>query len=226
MRILLLHAFPLDERMWEPQQEAFDGASVDAPRLYGLGTTIDEWGQALAQRLTEPAVVVGASMGGYAGLALARHAPDRVLGLVLAGSRPDPDDDARRRGRADTIDLVQREGAEGLWRSLRPKLFPPEAPAEAVERARRIALEQRPEELVTALAVIRDRPDASDVAYELGDRLLVVIGSRDPFVSGEEAHRFGHGASVAQFEGAGHLTNLERPEQFSHVVRDFVARWR
>ncbi len=226
MRILLLHAFPLDERMWEPQLEALDGADVDAPRLYGLGGTVEEWAEALAARFTEPAVVVGASLGGYAALALARHAPERVLGLVLAGSRPDADDDSRRKGRADTIDLIRREGAEGLWRSMRPRLFPPEAPTEVVERARRIVLEQDPDELVTAVEVMRDRPDSSDIAHELGDRLLVVIGNRDSFISGEEAHRFGHGAAVAQFEGAGHLSSMERPEQFSHVVRDFAARWK
>jgi len=226
VKVLLLHAFPLDERMWEPQLSAFDDVEVEAPRLYGLGRTVDEWAAALSGRLGDGAVVVGASMGGYAALALARREPERVLGVVLAGSRPDPDTDDRRRDRAKTIDLIQNEGAEGLWRSLRPKLFPPEAPAEVVERGRRLTVEQDRDELVAAVEAIRDRPDASDVADALGDRLLVIVGGRDPFVSGIEAHTFGEGAAVAQFEGAGHLVSMEQPEHVSHVLRDFVARWR
>ena len=154
-----------------------------------------------------------------------RHAPLNIFD-TLAGSRPDPDDDERRKGRAATIDLIRSEGAEGLWRTMRPKLFPPEAPAEVVDRARGIVVEQDADELVTAVEVMRDRPDHSDVAVELGDRLLVALGSRDVFVTGEEAHAFGHGAALAQFEGAGHLPSLERPEEFNHVLRDFLARWR
>jgi len=226
VKVVLLHAFPLDERMWEPQLSAFEEVEVEAPRLYGLGRTVEEWADGLAGRLGDGAVVVGASMGGYAALALARQAPERVLGVVLAGSRPDPDTEERRRDRAKTIELIQSEGAEGLWRSLRPKLLPPEAPAEVVDRARRLTLDQDRDELVAAVEAMRDRPDASAVANDLGDRLLVLIGNRDPFVSGAEAHTFGEGAAVAQFEGSGHLVSMERPEHFSHVVRDFVSRWR
>jgi pimeloyl-ACP methyl ester carboxylesterase len=226
VKILLLHAFPLDERMWEPQLTDLGDAKVDAPRLYGLGRTVDEWADALAGRLEEPAVVVGSSMGGYAALALARHSPERVLGVLLAGSRPDPDTDDRRRDRARTISLIQKDGAGGLWESLRPKLLPDDAAEDVVERARSLALDQKPEELIAAVEAMRDRPDASDVAVALGDRLLVAVGNRDPFVPGREAHSFGEGAAVAQFEGAGHLLSLERPEHFSHVVRDFAARWK
>ena len=42
MKLLLLHAFPLDERMWEPQLEALRDYDVVTPRLYGRGRTIDE----------------------------------------------------------------------------------------------------------------------------------------------------------------------------------------
>jgi 3-oxoadipate enol-lactonase len=226
VKVVLLHAFPLDERMWEPQLGAFEDVPVEAPRLYGIGRTVEEWADALSGRLGDGAVLVGTSMGGYAALAIARRDPERVLGVVLSGSRPDPDTDERRRDRAKTIDLIRSEGAEGLWRSLRPKLLPPEAPEEVVDRARQLTLDQQPEELVAAVEAMRDRPDATEVANGLGDRLLVMIGNRDPFVSGAEAHTFGEGSAVAQFEGAGHLLSMERPEHFSHVVRDFVARWR
>jgi 3-oxoadipate enol-lactonase len=227
MKVVLLHAFPLDERMWEPQREALGGVDVHAPRLYGAGRTVEDLADGVSREVPEgELVVVGASMGGYAALALARSAPERVRGLVLVGARPDPDTDERRKGRAETIELIRNEGAEGLWRALRPRLFPPEAPAEVVERARAITLEQDPDELVAAVEAMRDRPDASDVAQSFGDRLLVLVGSRDPFVAVEEAHAFGRGAAVAVFEGSGHLPNTERPEEFNHVLMDFLSRWR
>ena len=72
----------------------------------------------VAAELDGDAAVVGASMGGYCALALARRAPERVRGLLLLGARPDADSDERRAGRADTIELIHNEGPEGLWRSM------------------------------------------------------------------------------------------------------------
>ena len=48
MKILLLHAFPLDKRMWDPQRAALEGHEVIAPRLYGRGKTMDAWAESVA----------------------------------------------------------------------------------------------------------------------------------------------------------------------------------
>lgn len=224
MKVVLLHALPLDERMWDPQREALSGFDVVAPRLYGRGNSVDAWADALLGQLDGELVVVGASMGGYAALAMARKAPERVLGILLAGSRPDADSPDRRAGRADTIEAIRSKGAEGLWETMRPKLFPDDAPEEAVERARALALEQQPDELVAAVEAIRDRPDSTDLAQMYGDRVLFVVGEHDPFVSVAEARTFST-AATAEFLGTGHLPSMERPAQFSHVLKDFVSRW-
>jgi pimeloyl-ACP methyl ester carboxylesterase len=47
MKVVLLHAFPLDERMWQAQLDALSDYETYAPRLYGLGSSIDEWAQAV-----------------------------------------------------------------------------------------------------------------------------------------------------------------------------------
>ena len=101
MTVVLLHAFPLDERMWAPQLDVVPDALT--PRLYGRGATMDAWASSIADEVDGELVLVGASMGGYCALALARHAPERVRGLLLVGARPDADSDERRAGRADTI---------------------------------------------------------------------------------------------------------------------------
>ena len=224
MNVVLLHAFPLDERMWEPQLEALSDLDVLALNLYGLGNSMDAWADAVLDHVEGDMVAVGASMGGYCALALARRAPRRVAGAALVGSRADADSEERRAGRAETIELIRSEGARGLWRTMRPRLFPPEAPQEAVERARAIALEQDPDALVAALEATRDRPDSTEVARALGDRLLVGVGTRDPFMSVAEARALA-GEQVAVFEGAGHLPGLEQPEELNRVLLGFLARW-
>ena len=213
MTVLLLHALPLDERMWKPQQDAV------AARLYGRGNSMEAWAKSILDEVTGDFVVVGASMGGYCALEIARQAPERVRGLVLAGARVDADSPERREGRAKTIELIRARGAEGLWEDMRPKLFPADA-GEAVERARRLALEQRPDELVAAVEAIRDRRDSTGVVAALECPVLFAVGTSDPFVSPSEAPP---SAKLRVFE-TGHLPSLERPEEFDAVLADFLAR--
>ena len=156
MTVVLLHALPLDERMWD----AFPGV---APRLYPGGRTMDEWARSVLDQVDGDLVLVGASMGGYCALAMARQAPGRVAGLALVGSRPEADTPERRAARGPVLDTIREHGAEGLWGAMRDKLFPEGADPAVVERAGAIALEQPAEGLAAAVEAIRDRADSTDV---------------------------------------------------------------
>jgi pimeloyl-ACP methyl ester carboxylesterase len=225
VRVVLLHALPLDERMWEPQNEVLGGHDVVAPRLYDLeGNSMDAWAEQVLERLEGDFLLVGASMGGYLALVVARRAPERVRGLLLEGSRPDADSEERRAGRADTIRLIEQEGARGLWESMRPKLFPGGAPDEVLELAGSLALAQEPEGLIRAVEAIRDRLDSTELARSLGARLRAVVGSEDPFVSGEELRALLGDDRVVELDGAGHLPSLERPAEFNPLLAELLRQ--
>jgi pimeloyl-ACP methyl ester carboxylesterase len=214
VNVLLLHALPLDERMWEPQREILAGHDVTAPRLYGRGRTIDAWAESVAAEVEGELVVVGASMGGYCALALARREPERVRGLLLVGSRPDADSDERRAGRADTIELIRREGPEGLWRFMTPKLFHNQSHADES------LLYRDPDGLIEAVEAIRDRPDSTEVARSFPGPLQFVVGEHEAFVTAGELAEF----DIREVPDAGHLVNIERPQEFNSILRDFLAR--
>lgn len=214
MKVLLLHAFPFDERMWEPQRAALEGHEVLAPRLYGRGSTMDAWAESVAGETDGELAVAGVSMGGYCALALARRYPGLIRGLFLIGSRPDPDSDKRRAGRADTIELIRNEGPDGLWDMMVRKSFAD--PSKADQRL----LHRDADELVGAVEAIRDREDNTDTARALGDRLQFVVGESDPFVSAEDLAGF----HVRELAGVGHVANLERPDEINKLLREFLAR--
>ena len=215
MTVVYLHALPLDERMW-PE-------GVDAPRLYGPGRTLDEWADGVLAAYPGELVLVGASMGGYCALAAVRRAPERIAGLVLAGSRPDADSPERRAKRAETIALARKRGAEGIWRSMRELLFAPDADPALVARIGEIALDRTEEELVTAIEAVRDRPDSTQAYLGLRDRALTIIGDRDPYVPVEAAQAWD--ADTVVLPGCGHLPSLERPAEFDRLIEEAVARW-
>jgi 3-oxoadipate enol-lactonase len=214
VKVLLLHAFPLDKGMWEPQRAALAGHDVIAPRLYGRGQTIDDWATSIAGETEGELAVVGASMGGYCALALARRAPERVRGLLLVGARPDADSDERRAGREDTIELIRNEGLEGLWQMMLPKLFHDQSAADEH------LIYRDADALVNALAAIRDRADSTEVVRSFAGPVQFVIGEFDPYVSAQEVREF----DVRELPGAGHLVNLERPDEFNEILREFLSR--
>ena len=217
MTVLFLHALPLDERMWEPQRDAFPDAVT--PRLYGRGSSMEGWARGILGEVEGDFAVVGASMGGYCALEVVRQAPGRVRGLVLVGSRVEADSTERREGRARLLEIIRAGGAEALWEEMRPKLFPP-GETEAVAFARGLALEQRPDELAAAVEAIRDRRDSTDVVARFERSVLFSAGRDDPFVAPNEAPP---SAEVRSFD-TGHLPSLERPEEFNAVLAEFLAR--
>jgi pimeloyl-ACP methyl ester carboxylesterase len=175
---------------------------------------MDAWADSVAGETDGDLVVVGASMGGYCGLALARRVPERVRGLLLLGARPDADSEDRRAGRADTIELIRSEGPEALWGSMVPKLFADERVAD--DRL----LFRDADGLVGAVEAIRDREDSTAFVRDFERPVQFVVGESDPFVSADELHEF----AVREVPGAGHLVNVELPGEFNGILRDFLAR--
>jgi pimeloyl-ACP methyl ester carboxylesterase len=204
MRLLLLHAYPFDATMWDAQRPVLGEHELVAPRLYDLpGESIESWADALEPELASRPVIVGASMGGYLALELARRAPEHVRGLVLAGAKATADTPERRAGRNATI-------AE-LEQGVLPELT--------------VAITA--EELVRATRALRDRPDQSATVRGFAAPLLVCVGSEDEILSVAEATELAASApdgDLAVFDGAGHLPSIEAPDAFNPVLVDFLAR--
>jgi pimeloyl-ACP methyl ester carboxylesterase len=214
--LVLLHAFPLDGRMWEP----LGRTDAIAPTLYNPGSSMEEWAEAVLEDVDGPFLACGSSMGGYCALAIARLAPERLTGLVLAGARLGDDPPDRKAARGDTIELIRSEGPAALWEDMRPKLFPETASEDAVEFAHRIALEQDSEDLVRGVEAIRDRVDSTAVAQGLETPVVLAVGEHDPFFTPEEARATG--LRLREFPGVGHLPMLERPDEFNAMLDELL----
>jgi pimeloyl-ACP methyl ester carboxylesterase len=189
--------------------------------LYELGDSVDTWADSVLERVEGEIVAIGASMGGYAALALARRAPDRMRGLVLVGARAEADSPERKAARDELLELIDREGTDAVWREMHAKLFGPEASEESVAYARAIVMEQSPDDLANGVRAMRDRPDSTDVVRSFPGEVLVCVGEHDPFLRVEEATALAESAPngrVEVFEGAGHLPMLEQPERFDALL--------
>ena len=144
---------------------------------------------------------------------------------MIAGSRADADPPERRQARDETIRLIREEGVDRLWETQRPRLFSEDADEDAVEGARRLALDQDPEELATGVVAMRDRPDSTELVREAEAPVLVAVGELDPFFPAEEAEALAAAARHGRahvFPGCGHLASLERADEFNRMLADFL----
>jgi pimeloyl-ACP methyl ester carboxylesterase len=238
--LVLLHAFPLDRRMWLAQKdELAASARIIAPDLRGFGRSaelapaqsLEEHADDVAALLDtlriERATIVGLSMGGYVALALARRHAHRITRLALADTRSLPDSTEGKAARDQNIALVRTEGVAPLVERLLPKLLGPSASSDVVTRVRSLGNSQKPEGITAALAAMRDRADSTAVLSTVHVPSTVIVGEADPISPPDEARAMAAllpRAEVEVIPGVGHLSNLEAPLAFTIALRRLLGR--
>ncbi|HYO12398.1 MAG TPA: alpha/beta fold hydrolase [Thermoanaerobaculia bacterium] len=242
--LLLLHAFPLSHRMWEPQLGSFSGSHrCLAPDFPGFGASdLPREGASRMQELATDAValldhlgisravVCGISMGGYVALALWERHPERVRGLVLADTRSGADAPEGRERRLALAERVLAEGPGFLAGEMPAKLLGASTLEQRPELRRTVAewiAGARPEGVAAASRGMAERPDRTGLLARLSVPALIVVGEEDTLTPPQESRSMAErmpGAELVEIARAGHLSNLERPEAFDEALGRFLKR--
>lgn len=236
--MLLIHAFPLNAEMWRPQLDRVPaGWRFVAPDLRGFGGTSDDGGPALtmddhADDLLglmdaldiERAVIGGLSMGGYITFALFRRASDRFAAMVLFDTRPQADSPDGLRSRRALLELLRAEGVRAVADDLIGKLLGPATRRErphVTTDVRRLIESSRPRAIEAAVQSLMSRPDSTPDLPRIQCPTLVIVGEEDtitPPAEAEAMHRRIAGSSFVVIPRAGHLSNLEAPDDFNAAL--------
>jgi pimeloyl-ACP methyl ester carboxylesterase len=240
--VFLLHAFPLNGRMFEPQLEVLsEERRVVAPDYPGFGRSprtpaqpdVRYYAEAVRRLLDrlgiERVVLGGVSMGGYVAFGCLRLFPERVSGLILSNTRPEPDSEEMRENRKNMARRVAEEGVEVLIELQMERLLARdtlENDEAVVEKVRAMIFESSPNGVVAALGAMRDRPDSTLLLGSIEVPTLVISGEEDgissPEVMGAMAEKIPNSRHVT-LARAGHLSNLETPEGFNAALKEFLA---
>ena len=240
--LVLLHAFPLTAEMWLPQLLAApDGWRLIAPDLAGLGSSDDHDSEppvlddyvsdvtALLDHLEiRRAHIGGLSLGGYTALAVARLAPDRVNGMVLADTKAPPDSAEARAARDRLIVTLDAGGTDAVAAEMLPRLVGAttgrEQPEVLAEVRAQIGL-NGVTGIRRAILRLRDRPDATPGLTSIRVPTLVIVGDEDVATPVADAEFLAQQIPDSRLEiiaGAGHLSNLDQPDAFNRVLFEFL----
>jgi pimeloyl-ACP methyl ester carboxylesterase len=238
--LVLLHAFPLDARMWDAVRAPLAShLRVITPDQRGLGRSplpesdrepdLEDAARdvvALLDRLELDRVVLGGcSMGGYLAMAVLRLAPERVGGLVLIDTKATPDTPEAAQTRLDVAVRVETEGTAGwLAEANLPNLLSGstlERRPEIVENVREMIESQPPAGISWTALALRTRPDSLDLLRDSRVPALVIVGEEDRITPVEAASAMAEvldGATLVVLPGAGHLTPLEAPANVVEAI--------
>jgi len=231
--VVLLHGVGSDKSVWRLQLEYFSGerraVAFDYPG-YGesdpapQGTSRENYAAAILFAMSELEIyrahICGLSLGGVVAIAMHARVTERCASLILADTfAQHPDGRAiYERGIAASGDL--RAMAEARVDVLLAQPADPAVRAEVVETMARIDPSAY---RIGAEAVWL--ADQSERVHDIRVPTLVLCGDQDrvtpPALSRELAQMI-PGARSEIIEGAGHLTNLERPDAFNTLVGAFI----
>ena len=240
--VLLLHAFPLDARMWEaqiaslrenfrviaPDLKGFGGSDApDDPGAYSMEGYANDVKSLLDELGVDKASVVGLSMGGYVALALSRLHSDLISALVLADSRAEADPPEGKEKRTAQQQQVREQGTAGLIEGLSGALLgttTKEQKPDVVERTKTL-MDAGPEGFIGALEAMKNRSDSTGYLAKIGVPTLVIVGEEDgvtPPEASRKMHEHIGGSRLVVLPGVGHLSNLEAPEAFNRALEEFL----
>jgi pimeloyl-ACP methyl ester carboxylesterase len=186
------------------------------PKQYSAALTVADMAALLRHVGAERAIIGGLSLGGYVSLAFALAHPAMTQALVICDSGPGYRNaearaqwNARAQERAASLEA---KGLDALGRRSRETQQAVHRSAQGLAHAARGMLAQEGSQVIDGLAAIRVPA-------------LVIVGDQDqPFVAPSEymAKKI-PGARLAVIPGAGHSSNLDQPEIFNRVLREFLA---
>ena len=199
------------------------GASVVTPGPYRIADLADD-ALAIMDVLELPQVnFCGLSMGGMIGLWLGIHAPSRIKRLVIANSAPQI---APAQLWNDRIALVRQNGMAAIADAVSQRWFTSDfisRQPDSVDIVKRMIINTPIEGYVGCCAAVRDF-DVREDMHNITVPVMVIAGESDPATPPQLTQQISQAIAGSRFEAlpAAHLSNVECPAAFNHLLTDFL----
>lgn len=240
--LVLVHGYPLNRQMWQPQVKELSGQTrVLAPDLRGHGDSpviqgphsMDLFADDLNALLDglgiqEKIILCGLSMGGYVTFAFFRKYAHRLRGLILTATRAAPDSEQALAARDQAIQTAVEKGVNPIFESMAPKLLSPQTASKLpamLDLAMTVMRRTPPSTVVKDLQALKARQDSRPTLPRINLPTLIIHGEDDQIVPIQEAREMQAqipGSRLAAVPAAGHLLNLEQPQIFNRAVQEFL----
>ena len=241
--IIFIHGFPFDHSTWDEQVKiipsrfrpiAYDihghGQSEAGDGPFSIEFFVDDLFSLIEYLDLEQCVLCGLSMGGYIALRAIERKPDLFNGLILCDTRSEPDINETKINRAASIKLIREQGIKKYADESVKNLFWTEnirknIPAIALIKS--IIEKMSSEAISYTLMALAARTDTTESLEQIRIPTLIIVGEYDkitPPIVAEALHENITGSDLVVIKDAGHLSNLDNPEEFNIALLEFLEK--
>lgn len=241
--IIFLHGYPFDKSMWRPQIDFFKsknrlipcdirgfGKSTDEKTSLSIDLFADDLIKFMDKLGIEKTVICGLSMGGFIALNAIKRYPDRFEALILCDTQCIADTLEVKEKRYELIDEIDAHGPttfnEGFIKSVFHKNSLNDK-KELVAQLRSVVFLNSKHIIKQGLAALAERSETCSILKEITIPTLIICGREDevtPLAQSESMHASIKGSELKIIENAGHVSNLEQPEEFNKHLNDFLTK--
>ena len=238
--VVLLNAFPLDRRQWEPLitelSERYPGLgdviSFDMPGIGDMPLPDEEpslelIADAAVTAMHEvtgqhAAIWIGCSMGGYVAMAIVERDADAVAGLGLLGTKASADNDEARAKRLDVAAQMDAVSAPPDPGAMAEPLVGTQGPGrEALVASVADNIGAQPADgIAWGQRAMAARPDRTAVLRAVDAPAVVIAGENDGVAPREATDEMAQalGVEPVVIDAVGHLCAVEAPSEVAQAL--------
>ncbi|MCD6017073.1 MAG: 3-oxoadipate enol-lactonase 2 [Bacteroidetes bacterium] len=240
--VIFLHGFPFDKNTWYSQLEFLKSSyRVIACDIRGFGKSKDERSPLSIDLFAEDliwfmdkmhidkAIVCGLSMGGFIALHAQKRFPDRFEALILCDTQCIADTTEVKEKRYKAIDEIAADGVDNFNEAFIKRVFHKDSftnKKEVVEQLRNTVFSNPPYIISQGLVALAERSETCSTLNEIIIPTLIICGKDDevtPLAQSEYMHQQIKGSVLRVIDRAGHVSNLEQPDEFNKHLADFLS---
>ena len=166
----------------------------------------------------------GLSMGGMTSLLLAQRYGDRFDRIIACDCGPASTPASAQQWK-ERVDLGAEKGMGALVDITVNRWFPPEfvaTKAPVLDKIRAM-IRTTPYDGFAGCAYALSDYDLKPGLAGIKNPVLCIVGTKDATLPGMEAINAAvPGSKLVRLEGAGHISNVEQPDNFTRAIRDFI----
>jgi pimeloyl-ACP methyl ester carboxylesterase len=240
--IIFIHGFPFDKTSWKPQMDFFKKIHrVIAYDLRGFGKSIPNKApksiSSFAYDLIrfmdamqiKKAIVCGLSLGGYILLNAVNLYPERFKGIILSSTQCIADSANRKENRNIAIEQIKLNGLADFALNTINSVFGTKTlntRKKFVESIRNLILSTSPQAIIETLGALAQREETCTSLNKIFVPTLILCSKEDVIINKDQAIYLYINIINSRLQyiyNAGHMLNLEQPDEFNQNVLDFVS---
>ncbi|MBK6877187.1 MAG: alpha/beta fold hydrolase [Ignavibacteria bacterium] len=239
--LIFIHAFPLCSRMWDSQVEHFSkmyrvvtydvrglGYSTDIPDYqFTMEELVNDLIMIMDHLGIDKAHACGLSMGGYILQRAMLKNPGRFLSATLADTKSEGENNESLLSRSNDIIKIKSEGTDGFFDGMVKKLISERSYENEEPRTfiRTMMSWMKPEGVIGTMMAIATRTNSFYLLKDIEIPCHVIVGRNDVLTPPVKSFFMKENLKEVEFtviEECGHLSNMEKHEEFNSAVERFL----